>query len=202
MDIDIFISHMCVCTTFARTCASKRGCARTYMHTFARRDACVPDERIADAGPPHHTCPRAAPVRAHVCVCDRARTHPRRHMRARSVGVDRVRLRRAGVLLGVGVQRERRIVERTACYHLHFWVQQRRPCGLHQARRVRQLGVDAANGVPDVELALSVRDAGSEHHAIDGHAEVRMPAGACDYLCQGWLLIFIRACAHAPGCVD
>jgi hypothetical protein len=40
----------------------------------------------------------AAHNRAHVlrpcarmcaCVCDRARTHPRRHMRARSVGVDR-----------------------------------------------------------------------------------------------------------------
>ena len=44
---------------------------------------CAPgytDERIADAGPPH--------TGAHV-VRDRAHTHPRRHMRAPSVGVDR-----------------------------------------------------------------------------------------------------------------
>ncbi len=140
------------------------------------------DERIADAGPPHtraHVLRLCA--RAPVCVCDRARTHPRRHMRARSVGVDRGWLGLAGVRLCVGVQRGHRIVECTACDHLHFCVRRGRPGGLHQARRVRQLGVDAANGVPDLELAVSsVRDAGSEHHAIDGHAEVRMPAGASD----------------------
>ena len=45
-------------------------------------------ERITDAGPPHtrdHVC---ANVCAHVCVCVWAHTHPRRLMRAPSVGVD------------------------------------------------------------------------------------------------------------------
>ena len=42
---------------------------------------------------------------------------------------------------------------------------------LHQARRVRRMGGDAAYRVPDVELAIvSLRDA--DGHAVDGHAEV------------------------------
>jgi hypothetical protein len=52
-------------------------CASGYSH-----------ERITDAGPPHtrgHVC---ANVCAHVCVCVWARTHPRRLMRAPSVGLD------------------------------------------------------------------------------------------------------------------
>jgi hypothetical protein len=41
-------------------------------------------------GPAVHARARAAfCARACVCVCDRARTHPRRHVRAPSVGVDR-----------------------------------------------------------------------------------------------------------------
>ena len=47
------------------------------------------DERIAGVRRRTQSRPRAASVRAHVCACDWARTHPRRHMRARSVGVDR-----------------------------------------------------------------------------------------------------------------
>ncbi len=46
---------------------------------------------------PNTRGPRAASVRAR--VCDWARTHPRRIMRVRSVGVDRGWPRRAGVLL-------------------------------------------------------------------------------------------------------
>ncbi len=38
---------------------------------------------------PHTRAPRAASVRARVCVCDWAPKHPRRTVRARSVGVDR-----------------------------------------------------------------------------------------------------------------
>jgi hypothetical protein len=64
---------------------------------------------IADA----RTC--CVHARARVCVCDLARAHPRRHMRARAVGVDRGWPRLAGVLLGVGVQREHRRVEHRPC---------------------------------------------------------------------------------------
>jgi hypothetical protein len=53
-------------------------CIYIFMHAFG-----YPDEQIADAGPAAHT--RACAV----CVCDRARTHPRRHVQAPSVGVDR-----------------------------------------------------------------------------------------------------------------
>ncbi len=52
------------------------------------------DERIANARSPHtraHVLRPCAGVCARVCACDWAPTHPRRHMRARSVGVDRVR---------------------------------------------------------------------------------------------------------------
>jgi hypothetical protein len=73
--------------------------------------------------------------------------------------------RGAGVPVGVGVQREHRIVECTMCYHFNLCVRQRCwPGVLHQARRVRQLGVDDANGIPDVDLVSSVRDAGHSHH--------------------------------------
>jgi hypothetical protein len=60
------------------------------------------------------TCAR---VRARVRVCDRAPTHPPRHVRVRSVGVDRRWLRLAGVLLGVGVQRGHRRVEHRRGHH-------------------------------------------------------------------------------------
>jgi hypothetical protein len=72
-----------------------------YLHPCASG---YTDERIADAGPPH-TRARAASVRARVLrpcarvccvrararlrVCDWASPHPRRHVRARSVSVDR-----------------------------------------------------------------------------------------------------------------
>ncbi len=60
---------------------------------------------------------RAALMCARVWVRVRWRTQPRRTVRARSVGVDRVRLRRAGVfvLLSVGFQRGHRRVEHRAC---------------------------------------------------------------------------------------
>jgi hypothetical protein len=45
------------------------------------------------------------------------------------VGVDRVRLRRAGVLLGVGVQREHRRVEHRACHRLDPGMRRSRPGG-------------------------------------------------------------------------
>ncbi len=45
------------------------------------------DERIADVGPPHT---RARVLRPCARARDWASKHPRRHMRARSVGVDRV----------------------------------------------------------------------------------------------------------------
>jgi hypothetical protein len=60
-------------------------------------------------------CVRA---RARVRVCDLAPTHPRRHMRARSVGDGPRVARLAGVLLCGGVQREHRRVEHRACHRL------------------------------------------------------------------------------------
>ncbi len=60
-----------------------------------------------------------ADARARMRVCGIwAPTHPRRHVRAPSVGVDHVRFRRAGVLTSVGVQREHRRVEHRACHHV------------------------------------------------------------------------------------
>jgi hypothetical protein len=72
-----------------------------------------PGERNADAGPPH-TRARAASVRARLCVCDWAPTHPRQH-RAPCAGVDHVQLRLAGVPV-VGIQREHRRVEHRVTY--------------------------------------------------------------------------------------
>ncbi len=67
---------------------------------------------------------RAADARAWALACARvrmrvwARTYLRRAVRALPVGVDHVRLRRAGVLLGVGVQREHRHVEHRGRHHV------------------------------------------------------------------------------------
>jgi hypothetical protein len=85
------------------------------------------DERIAGARRRTQTRPRAASGRAHVCVCDRARTHPRRHMKARSRRRGPRVARRAGVLLGVGVQREHRLVEHRVCHHVGKCVRRSRP---------------------------------------------------------------------------
>jgi hypothetical protein len=91
--------------TRVRSCVRVRSCARTddalirgmcasaapspslaciYIHASGYTDA-----RIAVAGSPLTRVPRAASVRARARVCDWAPTHPRRHMRARSAGVDR-----------------------------------------------------------------------------------------------------------------
>jgi hypothetical protein len=70
----------------------------THIHSVCIHDACMylhpcaasyPDERIADAGPPHA---RAHVLHPCVCVrvCDWAPMHPRRHVGAPSVGVDRL----------------------------------------------------------------------------------------------------------------
>jgi hypothetical protein len=59
-----------------------------YLHPCA---CSYPDEPIADAGPPHTRAHVLRPcARARGCACAIGRpTHPRRRMRARSVGVDR-----------------------------------------------------------------------------------------------------------------
>ncbi len=151
------------------------------MHVAASMRFATPTNGSPMRAPPH-TRARAACARARARVRVRSGAHASAPTHASAFGRRGPRVaRRAGVPVGVGVQREHRRVECTTCDHLQFCVRKRRPGGLHQARRVRQLGVDAANGVPDLELAVSsLRDAGSEHNAIDGHAEVRMPAGACD----------------------
>ena len=58
-----------------------------------------------------HTRPTCASVCARACVCDLAATHLRRHVRAPSRRRGPRVARRAGVLPGVGVQREHRRVE-------------------------------------------------------------------------------------------
>ncbi len=90
-------------------------------------------------------------------------------------------VRLAGVSVRVGVQLGHRRVECTKRDECLFRVRRRPTGGVHQARRLRQLGVDAANGLPKLELI--VRDIDSEQrHAVDGHAEVlcvRVRATAC-----------------------
>jgi hypothetical protein len=101
---------MCTCVRdgYGRAC----GCTASHAHVraIARaddaavvyiciHDACMylypcasgyTDERIAGAGPPHTRAHVLRPsARARVSACDWARTHPCRHLRARSVGVDR-----------------------------------------------------------------------------------------------------------------
>ena len=132
--------------------------------------------------PAAHMRPRAASVHASACVCDWAPPYPRRHMRARSAGGGPRAARLAGVLCCVEVQREHRLVERPACEQLRRSVRRSFFCGLHQARRVRQLGVHLSNGgciiVPVVELAPCVHSV-SDCVAVDGHAEVLMPERLC-----------------------
>jgi hypothetical protein len=62
------------------------------------------------------------------------------------VGVNRVWLRRAGVLLGVGVQREHRRVEHSACHHVGLCMRRSRPGGAHYGGRARPI-LDAARRV-------------------------------------------------------
>jgi hypothetical protein len=62
------------------------------------------------------------------------------------VDVDRVRLRRAGVLLGVCVQREHRRVEHRVCVEHAFGMDRSRPGGAHYGGRARP-GFDAARPV-------------------------------------------------------
>jgi hypothetical protein len=57
-----------------------------YLHP---RASGYTDDRIADALPAAHTSARAASMCARVCARAIGLTHRRRHMRARSVGVDR-----------------------------------------------------------------------------------------------------------------
>jgi hypothetical protein len=136
------------------------------LHLYPCTSGCT-DERITDAGPPHAR-PRAASVRA--CVRVRLGAHVSAPTRASAFRRRRPWVARLAGVQVVGVQRQHRIVECTACYHLHFWVRRRRPCGLHQARRVRKLGVDAAHRVPDVELAvLSMRDTDAHCHTKVSH---------------------------------
>ncbi len=147
-------------------CASARRTIRKAIHRWNphRYSICVhsacmyrhprasayTDERIADAGPPHTRGHVLRPcTRACVRVCDWAAAHPRRHVRARSVGVDRVRAaRRAGVLLCVNVQREHRRVEHRRCHQLGLGTRRLfGPGGAPpQAGRARRV-VDAARAV-------------------------------------------------------
>jgi hypothetical protein len=79
----------------------------------------------------------------------RARPEPETLNRASPCpsGVDRVRLRRAGVLVGVGVQREHRRVEHRACHHVAPGMRRLfGPGGAHYGGRARP-GFDAARPV-------------------------------------------------------
>jgi hypothetical protein len=91
---DALIRGICASATRSLRKAIHRW--NTHIHSVCIDHACMylypcaggyTDERIADARPAAHTRPRAASMR--VCMCDWGPTHPRRNMRARSVGVDR-----------------------------------------------------------------------------------------------------------------
>jgi hypothetical protein len=148
-------------------------------------------------GWPHRRTDRRCGPAAHAPTCfvrvrSRVRVRlgahasaPNRASAFRRAGPRAARL--AGVQHGVCVQRRHRLVECTTCDRLLFCVRKLRPGGLHQARRVRQLGVDAANGVPDLELSLAVHScADTEPDALaDRHAD----SGAN---------VDVRTCLHAP----
>jgi hypothetical protein len=100
-------------------------------------------------------------VRAQVCdgdgsaVCARvgglvlrARPKPRNREPCEPlpVGVDRVRLRRAGVPSCVGVQRQHRRVEHRACHHVVLGIRRSRPGCTHYGGRARP-GFDSARPV-------------------------------------------------------
>ncbi len=93
---DALMRGMCASATRSLRKATNRW--NTHRHSVRIHNACMylypcascyPDERIADAGPATRTRARAASVCVRACVCDWAPTHPRRHVRAPSVGVDR-----------------------------------------------------------------------------------------------------------------
>ncbi len=71
------------------------------------------------------------------------------------VGMDRVRLRRAGVLLGVGFQREHRRVEHRACHRLDPGMRRSRPGG-RALWRTRSAGSSVRRG-PLCAAALPMR---------------------------------------------
>ncbi len=103
--------------------------------------------------------------------------HLRTHLRLTeqsSIGVEPRVARLAGVQRGGIVQREPRPLECTVCgQYRQCFRRHNRAHGLHQARRVRQLGGDAAKGLPDVELIVRGTDCDTVHcdtiH-VDSHA--------------------------------
>ncbi len=89
-----------MCASAARSLCSAIDGTSTYTGYVYTTHACIyiharlatPTNGSPMRGPPHTRAPRAASVRACACARVIGRTHPRRHIRARSVGVDRGRL--------------------------------------------------------------------------------------------------------------
>ena len=107
------------------------------------------------------------------------------------VGVDRVRLRRAGVRFGVGVQREHRRVEHRGRHHVVLGMRRSLPGGAHYGGRARP-GFDAARPVVRGGTAdARARSHTCRHSLARGHgcrygrAEGRF--GTC-------IRIYIRVC--------
>jgi hypothetical protein len=142
-----------------------------YLHPCASG---YPVLRIADARPPH-TRTRAASVRARVCACDRARTHPRRHLRAPSVGVDRGWLgsqafRSASAFnANIGAWNTARV----------SWLSQ--VCAAFPARAARHRRRDTLGGVFDAARAV-------------------VRGGTADVLARACADVLARACAGVRVC--
>jgi hypothetical protein len=79
--------RVCVCANACDRVRSRAGAADALIRGMC--SSALHRRTDQRCGPATHTRPRAASVRARVCVCDWAPTHPHRTMRARSVGVDR-----------------------------------------------------------------------------------------------------------------
>jgi hypothetical protein len=110
------------------------------------------------------------------------------------VGVDRVRLRRAGVLLCVGFQREHRRVEHRVRHHVVLGMRRFRPGGAHYGGRARP-GFGAARPV----VRGGTADARARAHTCR-HSLAR--AHGCRYGCaEGRLGACIRIYTYICVCV-
>ncbi len=184
-----------ICASATRSLRKAIHRCNTHIHSVCIHLACMylypcasgyTDERIADAGPPHTRAHVLRPcARACVRVCPTwEHTHPRRHMRARSVGVDR------GLGLGLGLGHVLRPCARACVRVCPTWEHthpRRHMRALFRRRRPRVarlagvlLGVGVQRGHRRVEHRVG-------HHVVRGMRRllyalyIRMDVPVCRY---------------------
>ncbi len=125
-----------------------------YAHALPRTPIVVRAYRRGGHAPRTRPCVRAC-VRALVCVCALARPHPRRRVRALPAAAERRVNRLAGVLRGVGLQREHRRVEHRLRHDVVRGMRRSRP-GAHRGG-LRPVVVRVADVRVRVHVAMCIR---------------------------------------------